>query len=64
MVPPIPPPTSYSSQKPDVALAPTWGSSARTRSLRTGARMFILPLDLRGTLRRLRGLICPDGLGP
>lgn len=58
------PPTPYSSQKPDVALTPTWGSSARTRSLRTGARMFILPTSLRGALRRRGGLIRPSDPGP
>lgn len=50
--------------KPDVALAPTWGSFVRTRSLRTGARMFILPASLRGALRRRGGLMRPGDPGP
>lgn len=58
------PPTHRRSQKPDVAPLPTWGSSARTRSLRTGARMFILPVALSGALRRRGGLIRPSDPGP
>lgn len=58
------PPIHHRSQKSDVALAPTWGSSARTRSLRTGARMFILSAALRGARSRRGGLMCPSNSGP
>lgn len=43
------PPTLSDSPRLDVALVPTWGSSTRTRSLLTGAKMFILSAALRGS---------------
>lgn len=58
------PPTLSNSQRPDVALVPTWGSSARTRSLLTGAKMFILSAALRGSSGRRRGLIRPGSGDP
>lgn len=57
-----PAPTPPPPRLPDGA--PTWGSSARTRSLRTGARRFILPAAWRGAPRRRGGRIRPGDPHP
>lgn len=54
-----PPARPRRSRESDVAQAPTWGSSARTRSLRTGARRFISPATSRGDQGRRGGLTRP-----